>query len=104
MDALERTLQLGERRTRRSVVKSGAKLAYAVPVVAATFKLGSNGALAATCPEGSTQLDLDPGCCKCRGSVLVTAPIPVVVGGTAVCHYVDHDAPAECRGLTQSIP
>jgi len=57
--------------TRRTIVKTGAKLAYAAPVVAATFKLTQGGALAASCPRGGT-LDPDgpsgPGCYSCQGS------------------------------------
>jgi hypothetical protein len=37
--------------TRRKVVKTGAKFAYAAPVVVATFKLSEGGALAASCPR-----------------------------------------------------
>ena len=37
--------------SRRTVVKTGVKLAYAAPVVVATFKLTEGGALAASCPR-----------------------------------------------------
>ena len=44
-----------ERATRRSIVKTGVKLSYAVPVVAASFKLSSTSASAVspTCKAGT---------------------------------------------------
>src|SRR4051794_31837705 len=53
-------MPLGEPTTRRSVVKTGAKLAYATPLVAATIRLGTHGAEATisadvVCPAGFWQ-------------------------------------------------
>ena len=42
----EITRQLGTSTTRRTVVKTGAKIAYAAPIVAASFKLTAMGASA----------------------------------------------------------
>lgn len=56
--------------TRRTVVKTGTRLAYAAPVVAATYKLTAGGALAATCPSGYTfdpSGPNGPGCYNCQG-------------------------------------
>ena len=62
----------GKRESRRSILRSGAKLAYAAPLVAATFKLDARGVLAATCPAGTTQIVMngESSCCKCRPTVL----------------------------------
>jgi hypothetical protein len=44
----ELSAQLAKETSRRTVVKTGAKLAYAAPIVAASFKLSARGAGAAT--------------------------------------------------------
>jgi hypothetical protein len=72
--------------TRRTVLKTGVKLAYAAPIVAASFSLGKRGAAACvggvcTCPDGSpippcpgSLIPLAPGVCLgCRDE---TAPEP----------------------------
>jgi hypothetical protein len=60
---------LGSSLTRRRVVKTGAKLAYAVPLVAATFRLTADGAMAKSCPSGyvfdPSGPDGVPECCAC---------------------------------------
>ena len=60
------------RESRRSILKSGVKLAYTAPLVAATFKLDARGALAATCSAGTTLVVVNgvTSCCKCRPTVL----------------------------------
>jgi len=65
----ELTDQLTMSTTRRTIVKTGAKLAYVAPLVAASFKLSANGALAAC--GGDTPFafsfegeDLCCGCCE----------------------------------------
>jgi len=62
--------------TRRRIVTTGVKLAYAAPLVAVSFKLTGSGALAAlpTCPEGSTPDENNvafggPACCSCTCSL-----------------------------------
>jgi hypothetical protein len=92
--------------TRRTIVKTGIRLAYAAPLVAASFKLTTDGALAAICPPGyqGVQLSIGPSCCRCRGSVLVKRSL-VVSNGRAQCvapNVATRDA--ECVGLIQSIP
>ena len=47
MNEKDLTRHLEVATTRRKVVKTGVKIAYAVPVIAATFKLTAKGALAA---------------------------------------------------------
>ena len=45
------------RSTRRAVVATGAKIAYATPLVAATFSLGAGGVAAGcACPEGTVEV------------------------------------------------
>jgi hypothetical protein len=52
----------GEAISRRTVVETGAKLAYAAPLVAASFKIGANavGAVSPTCKAGTCA---DPNVC-----------------------------------------
>jgi len=49
----ELTDQLATSTTRRTIVKTGAKLAYAAPIVAATMKLSAGGAAAAVSDGGN---------------------------------------------------
>lgn len=61
--------QMDKRTTRRTIVKTGAKIAYTAPIVAATFSMTRNSASAQTCP-GRTQPIPVPGtgetiCCGC---------------------------------------
>jgi hypothetical protein len=53
--------------TRRTIVKSGVKLAYVSPVVAASFKLNSRSSLAQGVVSGSCG---DEFCCPAGGTVL----------------------------------
>lgn len=71
MDLDERDSPAGAPVDRRRIVKAGAKLAYAAPLVAASFKLAANGALAqrVTCPAGYDYVPVGPSghaeCCHC---------------------------------------
>jgi len=47
MDGIDLESQIATSTTRRTVVKTGAKLAYAAPVLAASFRLSQMGAMAA---------------------------------------------------------
>lgn len=79
------------RSTRRSVIKTGTKLAYATPLVAASFPLLGRSVLAADCsckPAGfvfdaSPPLDGDsnpfhyvPACCSCKHCTDLGATAP----------------------------
>jgi hypothetical protein len=68
--------ELGPQVTRRRIVTTGAKLAYAAPLVAVSFKLTGSGALAATpiCPATYTPDEKNvafggPACCRCTCSL-----------------------------------
>jgi hypothetical protein len=60
VDGIDRADRIGAAATRRAVVGTGVKLAYAAPLVAASFRLGAMGAAAqvsqpgCTCPPGFT--------------------------------------------------
>jgi len=47
MDGIDLENQIASATTRRTIVKTGAKLAYAAPVLAASFRLSQMGAMAA---------------------------------------------------------
>jgi len=47
MDGIDLENQIATSTTRRTIVKTGAKLAYAAPVLAASFRLSQMGAMAA---------------------------------------------------------
>jgi len=82
------------------------KLAYAAPLVAASFALTESGTLAAVCPPGYQPVQVIAGssCCKCRSSVLVRRTL-VVINGNAVCTAPSRaSVAAACTGLIQSIP
>jgi hypothetical protein len=70
--------------TRRSVIRTGVKLAYAAPIVAASFRLTEGGALAA-CNPPFQQVDLPTGtvCCTCQSTVI--SYTLVVQNGQATC-------------------
>jgi hypothetical protein len=59
IDQLAETLSTAT--TRRTIVKTGAKLAYAAPLVAVTMKLSSHGALAAVISGGPVCPEPGPG-------------------------------------------
>jgi predicted Zn-ribbon and HTH transcriptional regulator len=98
--------------TRRRVVVTTAKLAYATPVVAATFRLTANGALAATCPEGyvfDPDTTTEPArCCRCTNCTIAIATYNpdtdrcearspsgrLLVCGTPICVPVTQSPPA----------
>jgi hypothetical protein len=67
LEALDQ--HLGDHVTRRRIVKTGVKLAYAAPLVAASFQLTAGGTLARTCTCGCTLFgpwvyDPSTGTCK----------------------------------------
>jgi hypothetical protein len=69
MDTPEIARSLSQRITRRTVVKTGTRLAYAAPLVALSFKLSGRGALAA-CPAPTVLVTAgfppgSPQCCVC---------------------------------------
>jgi hypothetical protein len=68
--------QLGNQSSRRAVVKTGAKLAYATPILAASFHLMGQGALAQTCD-----------CLDIVGGVYDAAPYG---GGSQSCCSCEH--------------
>jgi hypothetical protein len=72
----ELTTTLTTNTTRRTIVKTGVKLAYAVPLVAATFKLSAGQTFAAdactageNCAEGTTVNCGANGFCACVANV-----------------------------------
>src|SRR5689334_12378709 len=75
MSAQELTSPLARTRTRRTIMKTGAKFAYATPMVAASFRLSAGGAGAvsatpcslvdATCVQSIDECVGSPGC-YCR--------------------------------------
>jgi hypothetical protein len=77
--------------TRRTIVKTGVKLAYAVPVVAATMKLSTSGALAAV--SGGTTFGLVLHSCTDN----VTAQIPNLPKGR---FKITHDSTGTASTFT----
>jgi hypothetical protein len=76
MDVERLTERLATPATRRRIVMTGAKLAYAAPLVAVSFKLTGSGALAAApiCPATYTPDENNvvfggPACCRCTCSL-----------------------------------
>jgi len=57
---------------RRRIVKTGVKLAYAAPLVAASFRLTSSGALAVACED--YEFPLNNRCCTCDGCTVGEEP------------------------------
>lgn len=107
MDSNEISEQMTTRQTRRAVLGKGVKLAYAAPVVAATFKLSVAGTLAAVCPPGYTHIpnaDRSRECCACDCTtadveldpVNLTCTSPVFGDVTKIC--------LECVSSVQSLP
>lgn len=97
--------QLETRTSRRAVVRTGARLGYAVPIVAASFKLTAAGSLAADpCLPGYILVDLptEQQCCKCDG--VLADYTPVVEGGKAVCKDIDFSVDAVCVGVLPVSP
>jgi hypothetical protein len=101
--------QLTTSTSRRTVMKTGAKLCYAVPMVAASFALNARGALAVTCRSDFVLIEgTDPDqCCKCD-QILVDPPAaPVLLAdGSIVCidPFDGSTAPATCGGVGQVSP
>lgn len=107
MESNEVTSHMLTQRTRRSVLGQGAKLAYAAPVVAASFKLTASGSLAAVCPPGFTDIpngEAGRECCICDCTTAdvvldpekLTCTSPVFGDVTKIC--------LECVGKVQSLP
>lgn len=99
--------RLAERQSRRTVLGTGAKLAYAAPLVAASFKLTASGTLAAVCPPGYTKVvDPDPGkdCCICD----CTTADAVLDPETKTCISPEFgdvtDICLDCTASVQSLP
>jgi hypothetical protein len=100
--------QLKTSTSRRTVVKTGAKLGYAVPMVAASFALNARGALAVVCRDDFVLITgTDPDqCCKCD-QVLQEPPNPPVLlpDGSIVCVSPSgRTLPATCGGVGQISP
>lgn len=73
--------------TRRTVVKTGAKLGYAIPIVAATYKLSEGNALAAC--GGDTPYPFEIGgyslCCGCCSQVQDSGADGILDDAFAAC-------------------
>jgi hypothetical protein len=108
-------LDLSKQTSRRSVVKTGVKIAYAAPLVAASFKLGAHGASAALVCPGTYTLVLvgppdsngnptGPTCCLCacttfNGNLVQTPQGPHCVDAFGIideCLFCD-------SGLTRNV-
>ena len=96
--------RLNNRLSRRTVVSSGVKLAYAAPLVAASFKLTANGTLAVTCLPDYTFIEILNDCCICDCTTIGVTIDPK--DGT--CHNPDGtDVTVYCRdcnGVSQVSP
>jgi len=104
------TSGLKKRISRRSVVKTGGKLAYAAPLVAASFKLSSHGADAVTavCPAGYTFVAIGPHtgpatCCKCACTTFTGTLVQSADGPHCVDPQGPFDTCLTCTGLVQSL-
>ena len=71
--------------SRRTVIRTGVKLGYAAPIVAASFRLTEGGGLAATCSAPFQAVTLPTGsfCCTCQSTVI--SYTLVVLNGQAMC-------------------
>ncbi|MDP9365819.1 MAG: hypothetical protein M3Q10_16630 [Chloroflexota bacterium] len=116
LESVERNLVT--RTTRRTVVRTGVKLAYAAPVVAATVKVRTLTAAAAEGPNGEYDCDCHPDdysyhpntgrCVSCNENVTTCTggSQPDFSGGTVVCvkdRTVQDCEPsiiAACGGIT----
>jgi hypothetical protein len=99
--------QMEGRHSRRSVVSTGAKIAYAAPMVAATFALDAHGSLAAICPPGYTLIPgapADHNCCICDCTTADTTLDPVTVTCNSPKFGDVTDICLTCVGATQSPP
>ena len=116
----EFTQRLDSRTTRRIVVKTGAKLAYAAPLVAASFKLTSASVLAVSgfdcgTPSrcGAPSFGNCPGVCACvtdadGGEACVFAGVPptgiVPCASGADCAAEQTCVPNTCFGTVCADP
>jgi hypothetical protein len=98
--------RLNNRVSRRTVVGTGAKLAYAAPIVAASFKLTASGALAQaqTCLPDYTYIEILNDCCICDCTTIGVTIDPT--DGT--CHNPNGQDVTEfcrtCNGLANVSP
>jgi len=76
MDAIDLEDQIADSPTRRTVVKTGVKLAYATPIVAASFKLRNASAQEVMSPGNPNP--------ECRGATCETF-IPCAANPDCVC-------------------
>jgi hypothetical protein len=85
MTSIDLNSRLNSKSTRRTVVTTGVKLAYATPLVAASFKLNANGSLAQVpeeCRPGFTFVPILDDCCKCDCTVIDD----ILDVATGTCH------------------
>lgn len=97
---------LTSRVTRRTVVRAGAKAAYAAPVVAASFKLTASGALAqnVVCVPDYTFIEILNDCCICDCTTIGVT----INAADGTCHNPDGqdvtDFCRTCGGVSQVSP
>jgi|SwirhisoilCB1_FD_contig_121_264989_length_2332_multi_4_in_0_out_0_3 hypothetical protein len=85
MSGNELRKQASKSLSRRSVIRTGVKLGYAAPIVAASFRLSEDGGLAAGCSAPFQEVTLPTGrfCCTCQSTVIRYTL--VVQNGQAMC-------------------
>jgi len=92
--------------TRRQVVKTGAKVAYVAPVVAATFPLTASAARSCACASGSVEIPANHNALsgKCLGcqSGAIQAPRTVAQWRTA-CRGIGRAVRSVCPGTGNRI-
>ena len=103
MNSVEIGEHLSKSTTRRTVVRTGVRLAYAAPIVAASFALTASGALA-LCPGGFTEVVTKDGpqCCTCASTVISYELS--VIDGIAWCVRNNTRKLAKCQGVSQVSP
>jgi hypothetical protein len=97
-------MALGDPTTRRAVAKTGVKLAYTVPLVAASFRLVAVGAAAYVCDRSCGGSPPDPGCWErhgvdCAGGTAIRCTDP---GGCTLIETVEGDIC--CSGVQCGVP
>ena len=87
------TRRLGSSSSRRTIVKTGAKIAYATPVVAASFKLSAMGAAAQVsssgCANGTTCIGAIVTCPGVNCYCFTTTEGTTACGNGGICPGVD---------------
>jgi hypothetical protein len=83
---------VGSRASRRAIVKTGAKLAYVAPVVAASMALGAGGAAA---------ISGEPVICPstCAASVVTSLGVTICTDDLKYLHEPCCDSDADCENL-----